>query len=95
MKTKTIRTAMDAHLRALGFAEGSWSWIDRPNTLIILVGGKVRHLRLKPQMPKWALIMEMGRCKGWAEALDIEPPKTIRPYVNGAAAHTEQLSLSV
>jgi hypothetical protein len=84
---------MDAHLTALGFTAGSWSWVDRPNILIILVGGKIRHLTMKAGMPKWALVMEMGRAKGWAEALDIEPKQTMRPRVNGAAAHTEQLSL--
>jgi hypothetical protein len=94
VKLATIRKAMEAHLIALGFAPSLWSWVDRPNVLIILVDGKVRQLRLKAGMPKWQLIMEMGRCKGWAEALGIEPTVT-RQYRNGAVAHEEQLSLGM
>jgi hypothetical protein len=98
---RIIRSTIEACLRDNNFPEGSWSWVDRPNTLIILVRGKMRHIPMKAGLSQGALLMYMALITGWAEGLGLvepgftTPTKTTRPYVNGAAAHTEQLSLSV
>lgn len=90
-----IRRAMEAQLRALGFAEESWVWLDRPNKLVVLVGTKMRTLHLRAGLSQRALGFDMARVMGWAEGLGLDlAPAQLR--MNGLAAHEGgQLAMQV
>lgn len=86
MKRAEIRTAMESHMKALGFSRSNWEWLDESAQLMLIVNGAIKRVKLRAGMSQKALTYEMGRVAGWAEIIGIEP----KGKANG---HTEALAL--
>ena len=69
MKRLEIRKAMDSHLKAAGFSPGTWIW--NGSELVLSINNRFHRIKFKAGMPKWQLIMQMGRVTGWSEMLGI------------------------
>jgi hypothetical protein len=73
VKKPVIRAAMEAHLKALGFSQHTWSWLDATAELLLVVNGNIKTMKLKAGMSQRALTFEMGRIQGWSEVLGLKP----------------------
>jgi hypothetical protein len=82
VKRADIKTAVEGHLQALGFAPASWRWLPAQAELLLVIGASIKTIKLKSGTSERRLAYELGRIAGWAEFLGITP----KP--NGhAAAH--------
>ena len=69
MTRKDIRLATQDALRAAGFPTGSYAWIDKPNRLVVSVGGQIKIITLGG-MSKSKLERTLGRIEGWRDMAD-------------------------
>lgn len=83
MKRKDLIATVEEHLQEIGFARGSWVWQPRSSELYVILGGVIKAIKLKTSMTKRALIFEMGRLAGLAEAAGIMKSVT-RMHLNGS-----------
>lgn len=83
MKRKDLITTVEKELTDIGFKRGSWLWQPRSSQLILLMGDTLKAVSLKTSMTKRALIFEMGRIAGLAEAAGIIPGSAANGYAKG------------
>ncbi len=75
MRRDAFRKRVEAEVISYGYAPGSYVWQPSPARLLISVGGVFQQIPIKTTMKKTALAYELGRLKGWAEALDLKAPQ--------------------
>jgi len=71
MKRQDLINVVENQLEEIGFTRGSWLWQPRSSQLILIIGQTLKSITLKTNMTKRALIFEMGRIAGLAEAAGI------------------------
>lgn len=71
MKRKDLITTVERELASIGFKRGSWLWQPRSSQLVLIMGDTLKAISLKTNMTKRALVFEMGRIAGLAEAAGI------------------------
>lgn len=84
MKRSVFRAKIEAELISYGYRPGSFIWQTGPARLTLALNGEFRDIPIKATMRKDRLAYELGRLKGWAEILELNPaayvsqPKTTR-----------------
>jgi hypothetical protein len=89
MKRKDLIATVEKKLDEIGFSKGAWLWQPRSSQLVLIIGNTLKTVSLKTSMTKTALIFELGRLAGLAEAAGIIPsqkPNGYRAALNGAGA---------
>lgn len=71
MRRADLVRIVEENLEDLGFSKGSWLWQPRSSELIVIMGGMLKTIKLRTSITKRALIFEMGRLAGLAEAAGI------------------------
>jgi len=97
MKRNDIKKAVDRHLACLGFSRGSWLW-QPGGSLIIIVGGRIKQVKLRAGMSKRELTYHLGIMTGWhdfaAPAVEAWEPPTRRSMANGHAIPQQQFQFT-
>ncbi len=75
MKRSELVKIVEAHLEDFGFIRGSWVWQPRSSELLVVLNQGIKTIKLRSNMTKKALIFEMGRLAGLAEAAGLVPPQ--------------------
>jgi hypothetical protein len=87
MKRADLISTVERELTTIGFKRGQFLWQPRSSQLIIMLGDTLKAITLKTNMTKRALIFEMGRIAGLAEAAGIIAGSAPKEHVkkgNGA-----------
>ena len=75
MKRADLIKIVEGYLEDFGFSRGTWLWLPRSSELYVILGGAIKAIKLRASMTKRALIFEMGRLAGLAEAAGIIAPE--------------------
>jgi hypothetical protein len=80
MRRADLIKIVEENLVDLGFTRGSWLWQPRSSELIVILGGMLKTVKLRTNITKRALIFEMGRIAGLAEAAGMSPRSAMQGF---------------
>lgn len=85
MRRADLIKIVEENLEDLGFSRGSWLWQPRSSELIVIMGGMLKTIKLRTSITKRALVFEMGRLAGLAEAAGMSVATPMKRFeTNGA-----------
>jgi hypothetical protein len=88
MKRERLVPFVEEHLEKAGFSRGSWLWQPRSSQLILIIGTTLKAVSLKTSMTKTAIIFELGRLAGLAEAAGMKAKPAMQVFT-GAGTWTK------
>lgn len=90
MTRAKFQSAVDRHLKTVGFKSGSYVWAG--SDLVLNINGTLRKIGFKARPSKDVLGFTLGRLSGLAEGLSLNVHRTNGAHLNGSASLSHAVS---